>query len=293
MQNREKFVKEESSISSELQVNTNEIISGGPPKDGIPSIDEPKFIEVSEATFLNNNSPGILVQFEEDVRFYPFAILVWHEIVNDVVGGKTLAITYCPLCESSIVFEREINGKIYDFGTSGKLYQSNLVMYDRQTGSLWSQVLGGSILGPLQGTYLQIYPSSFLTFSDVQDLYPEAKVLSTGTGYQRDYSRNPYGTYAISEDIYFPVENSDGRLPAKELIYAFSIEGEFKAYSYKNLIKKKELKDRVAGHNVVITVSDAKEIIVHDQTENKRVYGFTSFWFAWVTHHPDAEVWIE
>lgn len=291
MQNRVRKIQETSILPSKLWVDSREIISGGPPRDGIPSLNNPHFIALENVDFLSDNSPGIAVKADEDIRFYPFAILVWHEIVNDIFGKKPLAITYCPLCESSIVFEREIDGTLYDFGTSGKLYQSNLVMYDRQTNSLWSQILEGAISGPLKGTFLKVYPSSLLTFGELKQLYPDAKVLSTETGYERNYAKNPYGNYAFSNEIYFPVAHKDQRLNAKTLVYAFSIDEKFKAYDYLKLIERGEFRDTLAGHDVIITVGEDKEIIVQDLTVDKRVYGFTSFWFAWATHHPDAELW--
>ncbi len=291
----EKINIEKANISerSELDVPEDEIISGGPGRDGIPPIDAPKFISPEKADFLNEKSPGLLVKVNNDIRFYPYNILNWHEIVNDEIGGKPLTITYCPLCATGIVFEREINGKILDFGTSGKLYQSNLVMYDRQTDSLWSQVLGGAIKGELKGTYLKIYPSSILEFGEAKKLYQEMKVLSTETGHKRSYTLNPYGNYENEEEIYFPVKNTDKRLSAKELIYGISIDGTFKAYHYNNLIEKGKLNDNVAGHELEIKINEDKEIIIFDKTTGKRAHGFVSFWFAWITHHPDANVWIE
>lgn len=285
--------EDQEASESELDINEEEIISGGPPKDGIPSIDNPKFIKPEEANFLKDDSLGLLVKVNEDVRFYPHNILNWHEIVNDNIGGKPLAITYCPLCASGIVFEREIQGKVYDFGTSGMLYQSNLVMYDRQTDSLWSQLLGGSIKGEMKGTYLKVYPSSILEFGEAKKLYQNLLILSIDTGYNRDYGTNPYGDYETTETIYFPVKNTDKRLKAKELVYSISIDGKFKAYHYNNLSKKKELQDTLNNHKLIISVDEDKEIIVFDKTTDKRVYGFTSFWFSWITHHPDAEVWID
>ncbi|MBI2449345.1 DUF3179 domain-containing protein [Candidatus Pacearchaeota archaeon] len=265
---------------SELDVPEEEIVPGGPPRDGIPPIDAPEFIMSENINFLDDESLGILVKVNDDLRFYPYNILNWHEIVNDEIGGKPLSITYCPLCATGIVFEREIAGKVYDFGTSGMLYQSNLVMYDRQTDSLWSQVLGGAIKGPLKGTYLQIYPSSIIEFGEAKKLYPDMKVLSAETGYSRNYQINPYSGYETSDDIWFGVEYDDRRLEPKEIIYTISVDGVFKAYYVLN------------GHELEITINEDKEIVVFDKTANKRVHGFVAFWFSWITHHENAEVWL-
>ena len=276
--------------SKEPLVPVEEIVSGGPPKDGIPSIDNPKFIGVAQAGFLDDASRGMLVKVDNDIRFYPFSILVWHEIVNDFVGGKSLAITFCPLCATGIVFEREMGGTVYDFGTSGKLYQSNLVMYDRQTDSYWSQILGKAIVGRLTGKELTIYPSSLLTFKEAKEKYPNLKVLSTDTGFERNYQRDPYGDYYTSESVIFEVENEDDRLHPKQLIYAISIGGKFKAYHYDDLVAEGMIDDTFNGHKLEISIEDG-EVKVQDKTANKRIVGFNSFWFAFITQNPDAQLW--
>lgn len=274
------------------EVPLDEIISGGPPRDGIPPIDNPKFVDAKKAKdFVKDDTLGILVKVDNNIRFYPYNILTWHEIVNDEVDGKPLSITFCPLCATGIVFEREVNNKILDFGTSGKLYQSNLVMYDRQTDTLWSQAEGRAIRGDLFPTKLTTYPSSILEFSKAAELNPGMKVLSTDTGHIRNYRLNPYQGYEDTEDIYFPIKNSDKRLPAKLLIYGISIDGKFKAYDYDKLIQKGELSDTLNGHSLEISITDEDEIIVFDKSANKRIVGFNSFWFSFATHNPDAEIW--
>lgn len=279
-------------IDKEGEVPLEEIVSGGPPKDGIPPIDKPKFVNLDKAEeFVEDNTLGILVKNNNDIRFYPYNILVWHEIVNDNVGGKPLSITFCPLCATGIVFEREVNGKIYDFGTSGKLYQSNLVMYDRQTDTLWSQAEGRAIRGELFPTKLNIFPSSIVGFSKATNLNPDMKVLSVETGYVRDYKRNPYQGYENTEEIYFPINHPDRRLPAKLVVYGISVDGKFKAYDYLKLLEKKKLEDIVNGHKLDISATLEDEIVIFDKTTDKRIVGFNSFWFSFATHNPEAEIW--
>ncbi|MBI2574749.1 DUF3179 domain-containing protein [Candidatus Woesearchaeota archaeon] len=269
-----------------------EIVSGGPPKDGIPPIDKPNFVSVEEAKkFVRNGTQGILVEHGSEARFYPYNILVWHEIVNDNISGKPLTITFCPLCATAIVFEREINSTVYDFGTSGKLYQSNLVMYDRQTDSYWSQVLGKAIAGQMAGTKLEIYPSSTLSFGEAIASGANFTVLSTETGHLRNYNFDPYTDYYESDEIYFPVKHTDSRLSPKTLIYGISIGGKFKAYDYTTLKEKRQLEDTLNGHKLKFTVTETEEVSVYDETAKKRIVGFNAFWFSWVTHHPEAEVW--
>jgi len=160
-------------------IDYSELLSGGPPRDGIPSIDDPKFISVSEAAdWLAPNEPVIALELNGDVRAYPLQILIWHEIVNDTVGGVPVIVTFCPLCNSAITFDRRLNGKVFEFGTSGLLRNSDLVMYDRTTESLWQQFTGEGIAGDMAGAQLSFYPSSIISFGDFRAAHPNGKVLS-------------------------------------------------------------------------------------------------------------------
>ena len=286
------FQTRDEGAKAEALVPLEEIVSGGPPKDGIPSIDDPKFVSVDEAkSFVNGDTQGILVKVDDDVRFYPYNIMLWHEIVNDEVGGKPLSITFCPLCATGIVFEREISGMVYDFGTSGKLYKSNLVMYDRQTDSYWSQALGKAIVGEMSGTELAVHPSSIVDFSIAAHNNPGMKVLSTDTGHVRDYSFDPYSGYEDSDFVGFGADFVDKRLPAKTLVYGIFVDGQPKAYEHLKLIELDELRDEVNDHKLLITVDENKEVNVFDETDGKRIVGIVSFWFSWLIHNPSSEIW--
>ncbi len=170
------------------------VISGGPPPDGIPPIDDPQFTSVAEAdAWINDVEPVLVVDVDGDVRAYPIQIMMWHEIVNDTVGGVPLAVTYCPLCNSAITFSRTVRGVETTFGTSGSLYNANLVMYDRATESLWNQLDGRAVIGVLTGEVLDRVPSFTVSWADVKESRPDARVLDRErTGYRRDYGRNPY-----------------------------------------------------------------------------------------------------
>ena len=239
--------KEEKSI-----VPLDQIVSGGPPPDGIPSVDNPKFISIQEASkFLKDSELGL--NLNGDVRAYPLQILVWHEIVNDNIGDVPVAITYCPLCFTNQVFNRTIDERVVvEFGTSGKLYNSNLVMYDRTTKTLWSQALAEGIVGKYAGTKLQRVPFDVAYWKEWKQLYPDSKVLSRDTGSNRPYGADPYGDYYTNSDVLFPVSNKDSRLDLKEIVVGFENKGQFKAYKQQDIENKKVVNDKVNGKPVAL-----------------------------------------
>ena len=183
---------------SKSRIGWNEIFSGGPPKDGIPSIDNPLFKAVAENSELSANDPVIGLEIDGDARAYPLRILIWHEIVNDVVGGKPVTVTYCPLCNSAIVFDRRVPPHVLDFGTTGKLRNSDLVMYDRQTESWWQQFTGEAIVGALTGTELKLVPARLEPFAEFKMRNPGGRVLVPNDPGLRDYRRNPYVGYDMA-----------------------------------------------------------------------------------------------
>lgn len=185
-------------------IEFGEILSGGPPKDGIPSIDAPRFQPVSAKAELAETEPVIGLIVNGEARAYPLRVLIWHEIVNDTVGGVPVAVTYCPLCNSSIVFERTVDGRILDFGTTGKLRNSDLVMYDRQTESWWQQFTGEAIVGAMTGAELKVLPSRLESWERFKARAPEGKVLVPNDENIRDYGRNPYIGYD-SREVPYPL----------------------------------------------------------------------------------------
>lgn len=180
---------------SKSDIQFREILSGGPPRDGIPSIDRPVFDTVPATKQLSATEPVIQLTLNGDSRAYPLRILTWHEIVNDVVGGVPIAVTYCPLCNASIVFDRRLEGKVLDFGTTGKLRKSDLVMYDRQSESWWQQFTGKAIVGQHVGKELTMIPARVVSFSDFAKAHPDGKVLKPNRASLRPYGRNPYVNY--------------------------------------------------------------------------------------------------
>lgn len=180
---------------SRAAIDFSEIVSGGPPKDGIPSIDNPKFRPVGEEDKLGGTEPVISLAIDGDARAYPLRILIWHEIVNDTVGATPVAVTYCPLCNSAMVFRRRVGGRVLEFGTTGLLRKSDLVMYDRQTQSWWQQFTGEAIVGELTGTRLEAIPARLEAFELFRKRHPGGKVLVPDDPGMRPYWRNPYVGY--------------------------------------------------------------------------------------------------
>jgi hypothetical protein len=178
-------------------VNPEEVISGGPGKDGIPSIDQPKFVPATRVS-LDDREPVITLVLGNSAKAYPLRVLIWHEIVNDSMAGIPLAVTYCPLCNAAIVFDRRVEGKVLDFGTTGSLRRSDLLMYDRATESWWQQYTGEAIFGRYAGTMLTMLPSRLASFLDFIKDHPKGKVLVPGTPDLRPYGANPYVGYDSS-----------------------------------------------------------------------------------------------
>ena len=207
-------------------IEPDDLLDGGPPPDGIPPIDEPRFHRADDVDFLTDDEPVLAVVVEGDARAYPVRIMIWHEIVNDTFGTLPVTITYCPLCNTAIGFERRLDdGRVLSFGTSGQLFRSSLVMYDRQTESLWSHFDGRALAGVLTGTELERLPVQTVSWGDWLAQHPEGLVLSRDTGEDRDYGRNPYPGYDdIREDPFLFDGQLDGRLPAKERVVGFGLD---------------------------------------------------------------------
>ena len=231
-------------------IDLSEISSGGPPPDGIPAIDSPVFESVSDADgWLGSDWPIMFFENNGVARAYPLAILIQHEIVNDVVGDTPVSLTFCPLCNSTIAFDRRLpDGTVLDFGTTGNLRNSDLVMYDRQTLSWWQQFTGEAIVGELTGTVLEVLPSQIIGWSEFEDRHPEGEVLSRNTGHVRNYGRNPYAGYdSIGNNPFLFDGDLDGRLPAVERVVAIEVDGTDIAYPFTQLSDLQVLNDTVQG----------------------------------------------
>ena len=240
---------------SKHTVPFDEIVSGGPPKDGIPALDRPKFEDVRRAdSWLNDREPVVMVTAGGVAKAYPLQILIWHEIVNDVVGGRPVTITFCPLCNTALSFDRRFDGKLLDFGTTGRLRHSDLIMYDRQTETWWQQATGEGIVGQYAGERLTFVASPLISWKTFKDRYPDGQVLSRDTGFRRDYGRNPYAGYDRQES---PIRRffrgrPDARLPAMERVVAVDFNNESIAVPFSVLREKRVVAEEVGGMPIVV-----------------------------------------
>ncbi|MDX1374091.1 MAG: DUF3179 domain-containing protein [Burkholderiales bacterium] len=251
-------------------VPLQEIQSGGPPKDGIPAIDRPRFESVAAAArWLDAREPVIALALEGEAKAYPLSILIWHEIANDRLGETPIAVTFCPLCNASIVFERRVAGAEVDFGTTGKLRHSDLVMYDRQSETWWQQFTGSGIVGRHAGVRLRKLESQIVAFEDFRAAWPEGRVLSRVTGFERPYGRNPYPGYDdIDQSPFLLTRAPDGRLPPMERVLSVSAGGVHRVYPFSVLQASALINDSVGGEPVVV-LSRQGTLSVLDQSEIK------------------------
>ena len=274
---------------SNSSIPVQEIHSGGPPRDGIPSIDRPKFVAASEANFIREKDRVIGVFHSGVAKAYPIKILDWHEIVNDRIGDLPVAVTYCPLCGTGMVFRADEYGQ---FGVSGLLYNSDVLLYDRKTESLWSQIMSEAVSGPRLGAQLKPLPASHTNWRDWVARYPDTLVLSTDTGFRRDYKRSPYLGYARTSRLMFDVEFRNSAFRNKELVLGVSVDGTHKAYPFKVLKKhgQKEFLDQIGTRQVKISWSKPDNTATVFDQNGEEIPSLIAYWFAWYAFHPDTGI---
>lgn len=253
---------------SETTIDLDEVRSGGPPKDGIPAIDDPEFVTPAQAaSWLHPREPVAVVEVAGEAKAYPLQVLTWHEIVNDAVGGVPVALTFCPLCNSTITFDRRVDGQVLEFGVSGLLRRSNLLMFDRQTESWWQQLTGEAVVGRFAGAELAVVPSSIVAFEDFRERWPEAPVLSRDTGHDRPYGRNPYRGYDRVGTRPFLLEGPpDPRLPAMERVLGIRV-GEAVAIYPFSALEEQPLVNDVVGETPVVAMRPTSMLSVLDAPE--------------------------
>jgi hypothetical protein len=321
------IISSNDAVGTKAIVPLDQIVSGGPPRDGIPSIDSPKFVSAEDAG-LQDSDLVLGFNINGDIRAYPLNILVWHEIVNDEVGGTPVAVTYCPLCFTNQVFHRTIDNQTVEFRTSGKLYNSNLVMYDRTSESLWSQALSQAIVGEHAGKKLERIPFDVAFWREWKALYPESKVLSQDTGFGRPYGVDPYGNYYTDPNILFPVSHRDDRLGPKEIVVGLENEGVYRAYPIQQIEDNHIINDEIGDRKIVLMsfypfmarpYDRSVDGLVLDfeydggkviDTQTSSIWNFEGeaiegemkgkqlvrlpfdegFWFTWVAFHPETSL---
>jgi hypothetical protein len=272
-------------------VPIEQILPGGPPKDGIPAIDRPKFLSAGDVDFLQPEDRVLGLVYNGMVKAYPIAIMNWHEIVNDRFGDQPIAVTFCPLCGTGIAFKAEHNSNPLSFGVSGLLYNSDMLLYDRCTESLWSQIKMQAISGKHKGERLQPVPLYHTTWSDWKRKYPGSQVLSEETGFSRNYRRSPYGDYEKERSIYFPVEFASKGYHPKERVLAVEIGGEFKAYPFAELAKTSgRIDDSLGGESIEIEYDPEHQTARAIDADGATIPTVIAFWFAWYAFHPDTEL---
>jgi hypothetical protein len=270
----------------------DEIVHGGPGRGGIPAINTPKFVTRDDAGFLAPEDRVLGVFHSGIARAYPVRILNYHEVVNDVFHDISIVITYCPLCGSGMAFYGSIADRRLIFGVSGLLYNSDVLLYDLQTQSLWSQIKSTAVSGTMNGTKLVPIPISHTTWRDWKLRHPNSRVLSTETGFQRDYQENPYPDYESNARILFPVTARSRKYRQKALIMGLEIDGRFKAYPFEEL-------ERNPGQFTDEFQGEKFEVHYDDENRSARIFGedgseiptVTAYWFAWYAFHPDTTVY--
>ncbi|MBW7471891.1 DUF3179 domain-containing protein [Marinobacter sp. F4218] len=271
-------------------IPAEQILRGGPPRDGIPAIREPKFERPDSTQPWQPDDLMLTWDGDGESRAFPVGILNWHEIVNVQLPDQSLLITFCPLCGSGIGFDPVVDGRELSFGVSGLLYNSDLLMYDHQTESLWSQIEGRAVSGPLAGKSLERVPVRHELWQQWRDRVGDrARVLSTDTGHRRNYRQSPYGNYDQSERLHFPVSKTSRKYHPKTWVLGWSHNGEAKVWPFPELARHEgALRDEVGGKAVTVHYDpDVPSAELRD--ENGALLPATrAFWFAWYTFHPDT-----
>lgn len=270
---------------------------GGPPRDGIPAIDRPRFVAAARS-LLNPGDRVLGLNHKGVVRAYPVRILNWHEVVNDRPAGDPIVISYCPLCGTGMAFDAKVRGqpgpRELTFGVSGLLFNSDVLLYDRATASLWSQLRQLAISGPLKGTELTAMPLEHTTWEDWRRRFPATEVLSFETGVARDYGRDPYAGYEAVNRLMFKVQHGDDRIGPKEWVLGLTVGKARRAYPFRTLAARVNqdgvFEDRLGGQVVSIRYDARHRTARAEDAAGKPIASVTAFWFAWVAFHPDTEL---
>jgi Protein of unknown function (DUF3179) len=261
---------------------------GCPVRDCIPSIDGPKFVSAEEATHVGDDELVITLSYKGEYRAYPSKILDHHEIVNDTIAGDPLAITWCPLCGSAVGIERTVGGEITEFGVSGVLYNSDLVLYDRATETLWDQIEATGVVGTMTGVELTLVPVSMSRWAKWRGKHPDTLVLSADTGFEYDYTQDRFAEYRDSTRLFMPVSASDDRVHAKTVVFGFDLPSGAVAYAESVLPVDGSYSHDLNGAEAVVTLHDDGKVTM--QRDDQTYHPIRVFWFAWYTFHPETDL---
>ena len=273
-----------------LSIPLDQIKRGGPPRDGIPAISNPEFTNVGKARFMQRDDRILGLDYQGIRRAYPVKILDRHEIVNDRFGDQSIIISYCPLCNSGMVFKGLIEGSNREFGVSGLLYNSDVLMYDQETESLWSQIQGEAISGKSMGQKLEYIPVIHTTWEDWKSMYPESQVLTMSKEYLARYDNPAYQNYHNSDELMFPVTHTDNTLKNKSWIAGISLNGVSKAYPFSYLKKNPSFTDLLSGRTISISFDKENRKATITDTSGNLLTAHTMYWFAWKTFYPNTDV---
>jgi hypothetical protein len=273
-------------------VPIDEILWGGVKRDGIPSINRPNFVAASDATFLGKKDRVLGVYRNGIAKAYPIRILDRHEVVNDKFADEGVVVTYCPLCFSGMAFSIGTNSIARTFGVSGLLFNSDVLLYDHQTGSLWSQIRSQAVSGALKGTEIRPVVAAHTTWRDWLNRYPDTQVLSTDTGYGHTYRKSPYVEYQRSRQLMFPVNNRSNKYSNKELVLGVTIGDSFKAYPFKELRKRDQesFSDVIDGTEITIEWQEKEKFARAISPEGEEIPTVIVYWFAWYAFHPSTAI---
>ena len=285
---------------SQCTVSYDDIISGGPGKDGIPAIDAPQFINVDEVT-IAPQEPVISLEIDGIARSYPLSILIWHEIVNDAIHDVPFSVTYCPLCNTSIIFDRRLDDQILDFGTTGNLRHSDLVMYDRQTESWWQQFNGDAIAGSLAGKQLAILPSRLESFGEFAERHPDGEVLAIPTNFLRSYGTNPYNGYDSSSfPFLFRGEVPEGIKPLERVVvvddFALALPALMETGIWRHgaiTIRWQKGQASALDQPIIAEGRDVGTVTVQAMQDHGKFVDIpykVTFAFVWHAFHPDKQI---
>lgn len=271
---------------ADSDVPFDSIMQACPARDCIPSIDQPMFVNVKSVDYLQDDDLLLVITHNKITRAYPTRILDHHEIVNDMFGTDPVAVTYCPLCGSGLAFDRRHGGQVLEFGVSSLLHNSDLIMYDRQTESLWQQITGGSFAGKSRGSQLKSLPLSVVEWKGWSEQNPYAEVLTVADIKSDAYMKDAYGDYATNDRLYMPVSATDARLHPKRVIYAMKIGEQAFAIDSEWLAKQGQWSDEFKGQNLEVKHSGNGEVTA--SLDGKAVTITRMYWFAWYSFHPQT-----